>query len=67
MAFEWLETAFQQRDGRLTWILHYVYLRNLESDPRYPVFLEKLGLLEAWKAMSPEYGEPPKSPTDSSH
>ena len=53
-AFEWLETAFQQRDGGLSWILGNVYLKNLESDPRYPVFLEKLGLLEAWKAMSPE-------------
>ncbi len=64
-AFEWLETAYQQRDGGLSYILNNVYLRNLESDPRYPVFLEKLGLLEAWKAMSPEYGEPPKSPTES--
>jgi TolB-like protein/DNA-binding winged helix-turn-helix (wHTH) protein/Tfp pilus assembly protein PilF len=53
-AFEWLETAFQQRDGGLSWILVNVYLKNLESDPRYPVFLEKLGLLEAWKAMWPE-------------
>ena len=53
-AFEWLETAFQQRDGGLSWILVNVYLKNLESDPRYPVFLDKLGLLEAWKAMSPE-------------
>ncbi len=64
-AFEWLETAFQQRDGGLSYILNNIRLRNLESDPRYPVFLEKLGLLEAWKAMSPEYGEPPKSPTES--
>jgi TolB-like protein/DNA-binding winged helix-turn-helix (wHTH) protein/lipoprotein NlpI len=53
-AFEWLETAFQQRDGGLSWILGNVYLKNLESDPRYPVFLEKLGLLEAWKATSPD-------------
>ena len=53
-AFEWLETAFQKRFVRLSWILVNVYLKNLESDPRYPVFLEKLGLLEAWEAMSPE-------------
>jgi tetratricopeptide (TPR) repeat protein len=58
-AFEWLETAYQQRDGGLSYILNNVYLRSLESDPRYPVFLEKLGLLEAWKAMSPEYGGRP--------
>jgi hypothetical protein len=53
-AFEWLETAFQQRDGGLSYILMNIRLRNLASDPRYPVFLEKLGLLEAWKAMAPE-------------
>jgi TolB-like protein/DNA-binding winged helix-turn-helix (wHTH) protein/tetratricopeptide (TPR) repeat protein len=64
-AFEWLETAFQQRDGGLSWILVNVHLKNLESDPRYPVFLEKLGLLAAWKAMSPEYGGPSEIPTAS--
>jgi len=26
-------------------------IHHLESDPRYPVFLEKLGLPEAWKAL----------------
>jgi tetratricopeptide (TPR) repeat protein len=62
-AFEWLETAFQQRDGGLSYILNNAYLRNLESDPRYPVFLEKLGLLEAWKDMLPEYGGSSKPPT----
>ena len=51
MAFEWLEKAFQARDGGLSYTLNDVHLRNLESDPRYPVFLKKLGLLEAWKAM----------------
>ncbi len=25
--------------------------RRLEDDPRYPIFLEKLGFLEIWKAM----------------
>ena len=29
---------------------------HLEADPRYPVFLEKLGLLEAWKAMPLDRG-----------
>ena len=66
-AFEWLETAFQQRDGGLSYVLNNVNLRNLESDLRYPVFLEKLGLLEAWKAMSPEYGGPSKPPSASRH
>ena len=53
-AFEWLERAYQQHDGGLSYILNSVYLRNLESDPRYPVFLEKLGLRETWKAMPSE-------------
>ena len=26
-------------------------MRHLEADPRYPIILEKLGLLEAWQAM----------------
>jgi len=53
-AFEWLETAFQQRNIALSTILYNVYLRNLQSDPRYPAFLEKLGMADAWKAMPPE-------------
>ena len=62
-AFEWLETAFQQRNIALSTILNNVYLRNLQSDPRYPAFLEKLGLLEAWKAMPPELKIPSKPAT----
>jgi TolB-like protein/Flp pilus assembly protein TadD len=53
-AFEWLDIAYQQRDRWLAYILTNSYMINLTSDPRYPVFLEKLGFLEAWKAMPPE-------------
>lgn len=53
-AFESLEAAFEQRDSRLANFLFNNSFAHLEADPRYPVFLEKLGLLEAWKAMSPE-------------
>ena len=53
-AFEWLEVAFEQRDAGLSYILWSFALARLKSDPRYPIFLEKLGLLEAWKAMPPE-------------
>ena len=53
-AFEWLETAFQQRNIFLSTILWNVYMKNLMSDPRYPDFLKKLGLFEAWVAMQPE-------------
>lgn len=52
LAFEWLTRAFEERDFRLSWFLTDVHLRKLQDDPRYPVFLEKIGLLAAWKAMS---------------
>lgn len=51
-AFEWLERAYERRDPRLTWILVNADLNNLSDDARYPVFLEKIGLREAWEAMS---------------
>jgi len=50
-AFEALEAAFVQRDTRLSNFLLDSSFERLEADPRYPVFLEKLGLLEYWKAM----------------
>ena len=50
-AFKFLEIAFEQHNHGLTNILARGAFHHLESDPRYPVFLEKLGLLEAWKAM----------------
>ncbi len=56
-AFEWLETDFQQ-GASFQNTLGNEWSRGLESDPRYPIFLEKIGLLEAWKAMPSEYGGP---------
>jgi len=66
-AFEWLEIAYQQRDYRLVHFLGNLWYRNLTTDPRYPVFVEKLGLLEEWKAMPAEYGGPSKPPTENGH
>jgi len=57
-AFEWLEKAFKQHSVDLSYILVEPVFKMLAGDPRYPVFLEKLGLLEAWRAMPPEYGVP---------
>ncbi len=57
--FEWLEKAFQQGDGFINF-LGSAEMRGLVDDPRYPIFLEKIGLLEAWRAMPPEYGSPSK-------
>jgi adenylate cyclase len=59
-AFEWLETAYQIREANLSFILNNKWLEDIRRDPRYPVFLEKMGLLEYWKAMPPEYGGPQK-------
>jgi TolB-like protein/tRNA A-37 threonylcarbamoyl transferase component Bud32/lipoprotein NlpI len=43
-AFEWLERAYRQHDGGLTWIKGDPLLRSLERDPRYTAFLEKMKL-----------------------
>ena len=44
-AFEWLERAYRQRDGGLPDFLKLdPLLANLHDDPRWPVFLEKMGL-----------------------
>ncbi len=59
LAFEWLEQAWEGRDPGLSYVLGNVFLENLVSDPRWPVFLNKLDLLEAWQAMPAEYGGPP--------
>ena len=59
-AFEWLERAYQKHSFDLSYFLGDPPFKDLASDPRYPIFLEKLGLLEAWRAMPPEYGGPVK-------
>jgi len=58
LAFEWFEKALQQHDWRTVSFLGNEWNRNLETDPRYPALLEKLGLLEAWKAIPPEFRAP---------
>jgi adenylate cyclase len=59
-AFKWLEMALEKRDPGLSFILWNGALVRLSDDPRYPVFLEKMGLRKAWEAMPPEYGGPSK-------
>ncbi len=58
-AFEWLEMDFQQGVSFAN-ALGNEWSRGLENDSRYPIFLEKIGLLEEWRAMPPEYGGPSK-------
>ena len=59
-AFEWLEMAFEQRIPSLSYILMNPIRARLRDDPRFPIFLEKMGLREAWEAMPSEYGGPSK-------
>ena len=42
LAFEWLERAYRQEDGGLTFTKTDLQLDSLRSDPRYAVFLKKL-------------------------
>jgi len=58
-AFEWLEKAFQAHDTGIAYMLSENLFSPLLEDPRWPAFLEKVGLLEYWQAMPAEYGGPP--------
>lgn len=51
LAFEWYEKTLQQRPGTLAYFLGSEWAKGLITDPRYPAFIEKLGLLEYWKKM----------------
>jgi TolB-like protein len=42
--FAWLDRAYTQKDVELFWIKGDPLLKNLESDPRYKVFLRKMNL-----------------------
>jgi len=44
-AFTWLERAYTQRDGGLTFVKGNPLLTSLERDKRYVAFLKKMGLL----------------------
>ena len=43
-AFDWLERAYEQRDGGVTEIKYDRLMRGLIGDPRYKAFLRKLKL-----------------------
>ena len=46
LAFDWLERAFTQRDAGIFWTKVDPLLRSLRTDPRWSVFLRKLGLAD---------------------
>ncbi len=43
-AFAWLDRALRQREGDLQYIRGEPLLSNLVPDPRYRIFLQKMGL-----------------------
>ena len=45
-AFDWLENAYQNRDGGLMLVNSYWYFEQIRSDPRYAEFVKKIGLPE---------------------
>jgi hypothetical protein len=44
LAFEWLERAYTQRDPGTGMVRADPLLRSLSGDPRWQLFLEKMGL-----------------------
>lgn len=45
-AFEWLERSLELRDPGIPSTKAQLFLANLHSDPRWPTFLRKIGLVE---------------------
>jgi len=59
-AFEWLEQSVVIKDSGLASVLGDNAFLGLRTDPRWQPFLEKMGLLEYWLDMPPEWGGPLK-------
>jgi TolB-like protein len=53
--FEWLDNMLETSDFYPTFILTETAFRSVHSDPRWELVLEKLGLLEYWLEMSPDW------------
>ena len=43
-AFEWLERAYANKEGEVTFVKGDPLLKNLRNDPRYHAFLQKMQL-----------------------
>ena len=54
--FERLNYMLENSDHYPTFILCETAFRSIHSDKRWQPFLEKLGLLEYWLEMSPDWG-----------
>lgn len=53
--FEWLNYLLENSDYYPVFILSETAFRSVFSDPRWELYLEKLGLLEYWLEMPPEW------------
>jgi TolB-like protein/lipoprotein NlpI len=51
--FEWLDRVLEAEDHFPTFILTETAFQSVHSDPRWELLLEKLGLLEFWREMTP--------------
>jgi serine/threonine-protein kinase len=51
-AFEWLEKAYEERDGNLIYITVPALFDALSPDPRYKQLLEKMGLEHLFEKLS---------------
>lgn len=45
-ALTWLEKAFQERAGLLTWLNVEPMMDDLRSDPRFPDLIRRIGLAQ---------------------
>ena len=48
-AFEWLDTAYDQRDPFMSQLIYNPWVANLHDDPRWEKIVEKMELLEYWE------------------
>ena len=52
--FEWLNNGLENSNYPPTFILTQTAFRSVHSDPRWELFIDKLGLLEYWQEMAPD-------------
>jgi serine/threonine protein kinase/Tfp pilus assembly protein PilF len=52
IAFEWMEKAYEERDGNLIYITVPLVFDALSPDPRYKQFLKKMGLEHLFEKLS---------------
>jgi hypothetical protein len=50
-AFEYLDTAFEQKSTYMTNLIYNPWLAPLYDDPRWEVIVDKMGLLEYWTKL----------------